>query len=61
MCLGYGTEEWGENILKRLANSADSDTYNSSQPTGMYVFASDETQLDAAFQTIANQILRLTK
>lgn len=61
MCLGYGTEEWGENILKRLANTADSDTHNSSQPTGMYVFASDETQLDAAFQTIANQILRLTK
>ncbi|MDD2335379.1 MAG: VWA domain-containing protein [Geobacteraceae bacterium] len=61
MCPGYGNEEWGENILKRLANTADSDTHNSSQPTGMYVFASDETQLDAAFQTIANQILRLTK
>lgn len=58
---GYGNEEWGENILKRVANTADSDTHNSSQPTGLYVFAQNATQLDAAFQTIANQILRLSK
>ena len=61
MCSSYGNEEQGENILKRLANTTDSDTYNSSQPTGLYVFASDESQLSAAFQTIANRILRLSK
>lgn len=61
MCSSYGNEEQGENILKRLANTKDSDTYNSNQPAGLYVFASDETQLNAAFQTIANQILRLSK
>lgn len=58
---GYGVNEYGANILKRVANTADSDTHNSSQPTGLYVFAQDASQLDAAFQTIANQILRLTK
>ncbi len=58
---GYGNEEWGENILKRLANTSDSDTHNASQPTGMYVYAQNATDLDKAFQTIANQILRLTK
>lgn len=58
---GYGNEEHGENILKRLANTEDSDTFNSSQPAGMYVFAQDASQLDRAFQTIARQILRITK
>jgi hypothetical protein len=58
---GYGNEEWGENILKRIANTSDSDTHNSSQPTGMYVYAQNATDLDKAFQTIANQVLRLTR
>jgi Flp pilus assembly protein TadG len=58
---GYGVDEYGANILKRLANTSDSDTHNPSQPTGKYVFARDASQLDAAFQSIANQILRLSK
>lgn len=58
---GYDIREYGANILKRVANTKDSDTYNPSQPTGLYVYAENASQLDAAFQTIANQILRLTK
>jgi hypothetical protein len=58
---GYGNEEKGENILKRLANTSDSDAHDSSQPTGMYVYARNATELDNAFQTIAKQILRLSK
>lgn len=57
----YGNEERGANILKRLANTTDSDTYNSTQPSGIYAYAANASELDRAFQEIRNQILRLTK
>ena len=34
---------------------------NPNQPTGKYYFAGDPTQLNAAFETIRNQILRLSQ
>jgi Flp pilus assembly protein TadG len=58
---GYGPDEHGENILKRLANTSDSDTYDSNQPSGLYVYAADASELDDAFQTIAAHIFRLTR
>ena len=57
----YGTNEQGQNILQRLANISSSDTYNSNQPTGLYAFAADATQLNNAFNQVASAILRLTK
>lgn len=60
-CTGYDTREWGENILKRIANTSDASPRNPNQPTGLYVYAQSASGLDNAFQTIANQILRLTK
>jgi Flp pilus assembly protein TadG len=54
-------KESGENILRRLANVESADTYNKSQKTGMYIHAEDGSQLNAAFQRVANQILRLSK
>jgi Flp pilus assembly protein TadG len=57
----YGSSEYGANILKRLANTADSDEYQSSQPTGTYVYAADASQLNSAFQKIKSIILRLSK
>jgi Flp pilus assembly protein TadG len=57
----YGSSEYGANILKRLANTADSDKYQSSQPTGTYVYADDASQLNSAFQKIRSIILRLSK
>jgi Flp pilus assembly protein TadG len=54
-------KESGENILRRLANVEGADTYNNSQKTGMYIYADDASQLNAAFQRVANQILRLSK
>ncbi len=56
----YGSAEKGENILKRIANTSSSDTYNSSQPTGFYVYAADSTQLNAAFQRVRSLVLRLS-
>ena len=58
---GYNSTENGANILKRVANSSDSDTLNTSQPSGLYIAVPTTTQLDAAFTKIANQILRLSK
>ena len=58
---GYSINERGANIMKRLANTSDSDTYNSAQPSGIYAYAANASQLNSAFQAIANQILRLSK
>jgi len=60
-CTGYGNNELGTNILQRLANVQGVDTYNQNQPTGLYVYAGDPTQLNAAFNQIASAILRLSK
>ena len=58
---GYGSNESGENILRRLANVGGVDTYDVNQPSGLYVRAADATQLDNAFKQVANAILRLAK
>lgn len=58
---GYGNSEFGQNILLRLANTPNADTYNKNQPSGLYAYAADGSQLNAAFQQVANQILRLTQ
>ncbi len=53
--------EKGENILKRLANTTDVDTYNPGQEGGLYVFAENPDDLQGAFDRIASFILRLTR
>jgi len=59
---GYGTSEYGANIMKRVANTADSDYHFAApQPTGLYCFAADSTALDSCFSAIASDILRLAK
>lgn len=58
---GYGANESGANILQRLANVPGVDTYNQNQPAGVYVFASNATQLNAAFNQVVSAILRLSK
>ncbi len=58
---GYTTaRERGSNILRRLANTADSDTRNPAQPQGLYCFARNASELGRCFSTIASEILRLT-
>ena len=58
---GYNTADYGSNILKRVANAQGVDTWNSTQPTGLYVYAADAGQLDSAFATIASEIIRLSR
>lgn len=57
----YAANEVGSSILKRLANAQDANTYNSAQPTGLYVWAENAGELDDAFSSIASEILRLSR
>lgn len=43
-------------FLNNIANTPDSETYDPSQPSGLSVVASDAGQLDAVFQSIAQQL-----
>jgi hypothetical protein len=47
--------------LKRLANDTQSDTYDPTQPSGLYVWASNASDLDDAFSKVGSDILRLTR
>ena len=56
---GAGAAE--HDILKRIANTADSSAYDSSAPKGMYLYAPTSAQLGMAFAQIGSEILRLSK
>ncbi len=69
---GYSNNEKGANIMKRLANTNDSDTLQSSavppgtspQPNGLYCYAditADPYALDSCFTAIASDMLRLSR
>jgi hypothetical protein len=63
--LGGATDVADETVfqtfLERVANDPRSTRYNTSLPTGLFVYSPDDTQLAAAFHQIASQILRLSK
>lgn len=48
-------------LLKRVANDPSSPVYDRNEPTGLYVYAPDKTQLNQAFARIASEILRLAQ
>ncbi|MBU5614645.1 vWA domain-containing protein [Geomonas azotofigens] len=58
---GYGNDELGLNLMKRVANVKGVDTYQPDQPAGIFAYAANANELDAAFDTIYRDILRLTK
>lgn len=47
--------------MKRLANTLDSGSYDSTKPTGLYVYVSSTADLQSAFVQIAAQILHLSQ
>jgi len=53
--------EMSESVLKRIANDKSSPDFNSAQLEGKYFFAPTPDDVAAAFQSIQNQILRLSK
>lgn len=58
---GGANMERGDDILKRIANDPSSPDFRADQPEGKYFFAGDPSQLNAAFEQIRNQILRLSQ
>lgn len=54
-------KESGSTIMKRVANTKDSDTYNPLQPSGLYCHAVTIEELGPCFNAISNAILHLTK
>jgi Mg-chelatase subunit ChlD len=50
-----------QTFLERVSNDPRSNIYDPSRPTGSFVFAPDYTQLAAAFQQVASQVLRLSQ
>jgi hypothetical protein len=53
--------ETSESILMRVANDRRSPDFNSAQLEGKYYFAQTEADVDAAFQALQAQIIRLSK
>jgi hypothetical protein len=53
--------ELPEDILKRVSNDASSPDFNSAQLEGKYYFAQTAADVGPAFQSLQNQILRLSK
>ncbi|MBZ5580561.1 MAG: hypothetical protein LAP40_28765 [Acidobacteriia bacterium] len=48
-------------LLKRLANTQDSTSYDPSQQVGMYIQVGNATNLGAAFAQVASSLLRLAR
>ena len=48
-------------FMRRVANDPLSPAYDSSEPTGLYVFAPNNTQLNQAFARVASEILRIAQ
>jgi hypothetical protein len=48
-------------LLKRLANTQDSTSYNSGQQVGMYIQVNNSSSLSAAFEQVASSLLRLAQ
>lgn len=59
--IGLGGSEYpaDDELLRWIANDPASSLYSSSEPTGLYVYAPDASQLRAAFRRVASQVTRL--
>ncbi len=58
---GTDSEPLDYDFLRRVANDPQSSSYDSTRPAGHFYYAADITQLSAAYEAIASQILRLSK
>jgi hypothetical protein len=48
-------------FLERVANDPRASNYDSTKPTGLYIYAPTAAELSSAFSSIASQILHLAK
>jgi hypothetical protein len=62
-CIGLGNSTYPANggFLQRVANDAQSSSFSSSAPTGLYVASPTAADLTDAFARVASEILRLSR
>jgi hypothetical protein len=61
-CIGYtGTDGVDTALLKRLANTTDSSSYQPTEQTGMVLLVRTADQLTSAFNAVASDLLRLAQ
>jgi Flp pilus assembly protein TadG len=61
-CIGYtGNGGVDQALLKRIANTQDSTSYNQTYQTGKYVPAGNAIELQNAFNAVASALLRLAR
>ncbi|MBV9302096.1 MAG: VWA domain-containing protein [Acidobacteriaceae bacterium] len=48
-------------FLERVANDPRASNFDSTKPVGLFIYASNKSELSSAFQQIASQILRLSQ
>jgi Mg-chelatase subunit ChlD len=58
---GTDSEPLDYDFLRRVANDPQGSSYDSTRPAGHFYYAADITQLSAAYEEIASQILRLSQ
>jgi hypothetical protein len=61
--IGLGNASGGvpDELLRRVANDPTSKVYSTTYPSGIYVSSPDTAHLSAAFATIADDIMRISK
>ena len=60
IALGGAPTPAEDTLMKRIANTTDSPIYDSNRPTGLYVLAANQGQLEQAFSQLASDILRIS-
>jgi hypothetical protein len=61
-CIGLGNSGGvPDDFLERVSNDARASNYDSTKPTGFYIFSPTAADLTDAFDRIASEILHLTK
>lgn len=58
---GTGFQPADQTFLMRVSNDPRSPIFNPAEPAGLFVYAPTADQLENAFNTVASQILRLSK
>ncbi len=58
--LGGAADQFPDMFLQHVANTPQSDLYNSAQTSGQYIYVTGAGQLGSAFQSIASFVLRLS-
>jgi hypothetical protein len=59
--LGNAAYPFSPTFLERVANDPRSPIYDSTKPTGLYVYAATSADLQSAFAAVAGEILRLAR